>query len=198
MILRLVRENRSWGYDQSHGVPTYFGGRLIVRDLELMGLLDRQIAELDEQIREATEPLLLELKRLQSIPGVKSITAQEFSAEMGPDMGRFGSAKRLSSWAGVAPGNNESVGKRRKGRTGKSDRYLRRVLAQCAWAARCSPLETTSATSSPRGRPRRATVAVQRPSKYLTIYSGTFWLLISLGISWHIPEKMVQNFRPGT
>ncbi len=35
-------------------------------------------------------------------------------------------------------------------------------------------------------------------SKYLTIYSGTFWLLISLGISWHIPEKMVQNFRPGT
>ncbi len=37
-----------------------------------------------------------------------------------------------------------------------------------------------------------------RDSKYLTIYSGTFWLLISLGISWHIPEKMVQNFRPGT
>ncbi len=36
------------------------------------------------------------------------------------------------------------------------------------------------------------------PLKYLTIYSGTFWLLISLGISWHIPEKMVQNFRPGT
>ncbi len=35
-------------------------------------------------------------------------------------------------------------------------------------------------------------------AKYLTIYSGTFWLLISLGISWHIPEKMVQNFRPGT
>ncbi len=35
-------------------------------------------------------------------------------------------------------------------------------------------------------------------TKYLTIYSGTFWLLISLGISWHIPEKMVQNFRPGT
>ncbi len=35
-------------------------------------------------------------------------------------------------------------------------------------------------------------------AKYLTIYSGTFWLLISLGISWHIPGKMVQNFRPGT
>ncbi len=39
---------------------------------------------------------------------------------------------------------------------------------------------------------------VMRHSKYLTIYSGTFWLLISLGISWHIPGKMVQNFRPGT
>ncbi len=40
--------------------------------------------------------------------------------------------------------------------------------------------------------------AYNQAVKYLTIYSGTFWLLISLGISWHIPEKMVQNFRPGT
>ena len=51
-------------------------------------------------------------------------------------MTRFGAASRLSAWAGLSPGNNESAGKRRKGRTRRGNRYLRRVLVQCAWATR--------------------------------------------------------------
>src|SRR5262245_50194002 len=51
-------------------------------------------------------------------------------------MSRFGSATRLTAWAGMAPGNNESAGKRRRGRSRKGNRYLRRILVQCAWAAR--------------------------------------------------------------
>jgi transposase len=121
------------------GQFTEHHGRLIQGELELMELLERQIIELDEQIREATAPFALELELLQSIPGVKSITARDIIAEIGADMSRFGSATRLSSWAGVAPGNNESAGKRRKGRTRKGNRYLRRVLVQCAWAARKTP-----------------------------------------------------------
>jgi hypothetical protein len=54
-------------------------------------------------------------------------------------MSRFGSATRLSSWAGVCPGNNESAGKQRRGHMRKGNRYLRRVLVQCAWAARKTP-----------------------------------------------------------
>ena len=72
---------------------------------------------LDEQIRQATEPFAPQLEQLQSIPGIKAITARDIIAEIGADMRRFGSATRLSSWAGVSPGNNESAGKRRKGRT---------------------------------------------------------------------------------
>ena len=64
---------------------------------------------------------------------------RDITAEIGTERRRFGSAKRLSSWAGVSPGNNESAGKRRKGRTRKGNRYLRRVLVQCAWAARKTP-----------------------------------------------------------
>jgi transposase len=55
------------------------------------------------------------------------------------EMGRFCSTTRVSSWVGVSPGNHESAGKRRKGRTGKGNWYLRRVLAQCAWTARKTP-----------------------------------------------------------
>ncbi len=118
------------------GQFTEHHGRLIQGALELMELLERQIADLDEQIRQATEPFASQREQLQSIPGIQAVTARDIIAEIGADMSRFGSATRLSSWAGVSPGNNESAGKRRKGRTRKGNRYLRRVLVQCAWAAR--------------------------------------------------------------
>ena len=54
-------------------------------------------------------------------------------------MSRFGSDARPASWAGVCPENEESAGKRRRGCTRKGNRYLRRVLVQCAWAARKTP-----------------------------------------------------------
>jgi len=114
-------------------------GRLIQGALALMELLERQIADLDEQIRQATEPFDPQLEQLQSMPGVKAITARDIIAEIGTERRRFGSATRLSSWAGVSPGNNARAGKRRKGRTRKGHRYLRRVLVPCAWAARKTP-----------------------------------------------------------
>ena len=104
------------------GQCTEHHGRLIQGELALMELLERQSADLDEQIRQATEPCAPQREQLQSIPGVKAITARDIIAEIGPEMRRFGSAKRLSSWAGMAPGNNESAGKRRKGRTRKGNR----------------------------------------------------------------------------
>lgn len=121
------------------GQFTAHHGRLIPGELALMELLERQIADLDEQIRQATEPFAPQLEQLHSIPGIKGITARDISAEIGTDMRRFGSAKRFASWAGVSPGNNERAGKRRTGRTGQGNRSLRRVLVQCAWAARKTP-----------------------------------------------------------
>jgi hypothetical protein len=50
-------------------------------------------------------------------------------------MGQFPSADHLASWAGLSPGNHESAGKRRSGRTTKGNRWLRQVLVQAAWAA---------------------------------------------------------------
>jgi transposase len=118
------------------GQFTAHHGRLIALALEVIDLMNRQIAELDQQIGELITPLYPQIEQLISIPGVEATSARMILAEIGIDMSRFGSDARLASWAGVCPGNHESAGKRRRGHTRNGNRYLRRVLVQCAWAAR--------------------------------------------------------------
>ena len=118
------------------GQFTEHHARLIGGALELVDVLGRQIAEIDQALQELLSEVAPQLEQLESIPGVSDITARDIVAEIGLDMSRFGSAARLVSWAGLSPGNNESAGKRRKGRTRKGNKYLRRVLVQCAWATR--------------------------------------------------------------
>jgi len=107
---------------------------LLRLNVQSVDLLDRQIAELDERIGTVIEPLRDQLEQLKTIPGVKETAARTVIAEIGTDMSRFVSAGRLSSWAGLCPGNNESAGKRKSGRTRRGNRYLRRILVQSAWA----------------------------------------------------------------
>ena len=71
-------------------------------------------------------------RQLQTLPGCGPLAAAAVLAEIGPDMERFGSARRLASWAGVCSGNRESAGKRGSGRTRKANRYLRRILCEIA------------------------------------------------------------------
>jgi transposase len=113
--------------------------RLIQGALALIDLLDRQIADLNQQIGDLMAPLTTQMEQLTSVPGVETTAARVILAEIGTDMSRFGADTRLASWAGMCPGNDESAGKRRRGRTRKGNRYLRRVLVQCAWAARKTP-----------------------------------------------------------
>jgi transposase len=73
--------------------------------------------------------------RLGTIPGVGKRAAEVIIAEIGADMSRFPTAAHLASWAGMAPGNNITGGKRGSGKTTKGDVWLRDILIQCAWAA---------------------------------------------------------------
>ena len=74
-------------------------------------------------------------ERLETIPGVGRQAAEVIVAEIGTDMTQFPTAGHLASWAGLCPGNNESAGKRRSGRTTKGSQWLRTTLVQVAWAA---------------------------------------------------------------
>jgi transposase len=97
--------------------------------------LDGSIAHLDQAIEEALRPFQEDLERLDTIPGVNQRSAQEILAEVGPDMSVFPSHAHLGSWAGVCPGNNQSAGKRKSGRTPSGNKWLRTCLLQSAHAA---------------------------------------------------------------
>jgi transposase len=97
-------------------------------------LFNEQIGKLDDQIRQATTELGMDdaLQRICTIPGVHEVSGRQILSEIGIDMSHFGSDKRLASWATACPGNNQSAGKRRSGRTRKGNRYLRRIIVECA------------------------------------------------------------------
>ena len=92
---------------------------------------DRVTAELEARLQEEADALAY----LDTIPGVNERIAQIIIAEIGPDMTRFPSAKHLASWAGLCPGNHESAGKRRSGKTRKGSRWLRQALTEAAHGA---------------------------------------------------------------
>jgi transposase len=121
------------------GQFTTHHGTLLAMLLELMEVLDRQIATLDQQIGALVAPLQAQIAQLDSIPGVDITVARDLLAEIGTDISCFGGAARLASWAGVCPGNHESAGKRYRGKTRKGHHYLRRGLVQGAWGARKTP-----------------------------------------------------------
>ncbi len=92
--------------------------------------------KIGEEVESAPDPFVGEaVKLLDTIPGVAERVAEIIVAEIGVEMERFPTDKHLASWAGMCPGNNESAGKRKSGKTGKGNRYLRAALVQAAWAA---------------------------------------------------------------
>jgi transposase len=97
--------------------------------------LEAFVAEFGQRITEKLAPFAQEVELLKTIPGIQDRTAQVLLAEIGPDLKPFPTSAHLASWAGVCPGNNESAGKRRSGRTRKGNQWLRSALIQMAWAA---------------------------------------------------------------
>lgn len=97
--------------------------------------LDETIARFDEQIEAYCRPFEEAVVLLDTIPGVARQTAEIIVSEIGTDMNRFPTADHLAAWAGVAPGNNESGGKRRRSKRRKGNKPLGAALNQAAHAA---------------------------------------------------------------
>lgn len=108
---------------------------LVARHLAVIDFFDEAVGQVDAEIAERTRPFEEQMARLDTIPGVARRTAEVFIAEVGTDMSRFPTAAHLAAWAGLAPGNNESAGKRRSGTTRKGNPSLRTCMAQAANAA---------------------------------------------------------------
>lgn len=97
--------------------------------------LEERIEALSKEIEKISEPYKEEVELLKTIPGVGEHIAVCIISEIGVDMQQFASHKHLASWAGISPGNNESAGKNRSGRTRQGNKWLKTKLVEGAWSA---------------------------------------------------------------
>jgi transposase len=107
---------------------------MLAEHLAYIDFLDEAIAQVSAEIAERLRPIAEVMERLDTIPGVGPYLAEALIAEIGTDMSRFPTPAHLASWAGMCPGNQESVGKRRSGRTRKGSPWLRALLVKAAHA----------------------------------------------------------------
>jgi transposase len=108
---------------------------LIAHQLAHLDGLDELIDQLSQEIAERLGPFQDTIERLDAVSGIGQRTAEIVLAEIGTDVARFPTAAHLASWAGLCPGNNQSAGKRKNGKTTKGDVWLRSALIEAAQAA---------------------------------------------------------------
>jgi len=94
-----------------------------------------RIATYDAFLGDRLAPYREPIDRLCTVPGVDQNAARAILIELGPDIGVFPSVQHCAAWAGLCPGNHQSAGKRRPGRTRKGNAFLRRLLVECAHGA---------------------------------------------------------------
>ena len=154
--LPALREALEGRFDAEH---TLVVGRILAH----IDYLDEAIDDLSTAIEAQLGPLAPTVELLCTIPGLARRAAEVIIAETGGDMTAFPSAKHLASWAGMCPGNDESAGKRRSGKTRKGSKWLSQTLVECAKSANRTK-DTYLAAQYRRLRARRgankATIAV--------------------------------------
>lgn len=147
---------------------------------QMMQVMLKHIDELATHIKELDDTIDRHMKddekvasaRIQEITGIGNTSAEAIISVIGTDMSRFPTDSHLSSWSGLCPGNNESAGKRKSGKTRKGNALLRSTLVVCAHSAVKHKQSYFSAQfqriSAHRGK-KRAYVAVAH-SMLIAIY----------------------------
>lgn len=154
------------------GITTPLQRKLLAQIIDHIDDLNRRIGELDELVQEYMAEYEAAIEAIDEIPGIARRSAEVILAEIGLDMSRFPSAAHLCSWAGVCPGNYQSAGRRKHGKTTKGNKALKTILTQCAKSAKTVKSSYFFAQyqriSARRGK-NRATLAVAH-SMLIAIY----------------------------
>jgi transposase len=167
----LLREALAGHFDEHHRL--WIGAILAHIDF-----LDEQIARLSVMIEEQIRPFASQVELLCTITGIQRRGAECILAEIGADMTCFVTARHLASWAGQCPGNDQSAGKRRSGRTREGSKWLDFALEEAAMSAirvKDCYLEAQYRRLKPRRGHKRALGAVQH-----TILTA-IWYMLSTG-----------------
>jgi transposase len=108
---------------------------LFRQNYEDLELITRQQQECVKEMERICDSLYQqELELLCTVPGIQKLSAMTIIAEVGVDLKSFATAASLVGWAGLRPRNDESNKKVKSRKITKGDKYVRRILVQCAWA----------------------------------------------------------------
>lgn len=149
--------------------------------LRRLDQLEQDIAMIDERIDAKLEPYREEFERLQEIPGVDRVGAATMIAELGVDMTIFPSERHAAAWAGVAPGNHESAGNKKRETTRKGNPHLMTALVQaavCAARTKGTYLRSKYWKLVPRIGKKRAAMAIAHKiliAAYFMLRDGTHY-----------------------
>jgi transposase len=130
-----LKRKRAQLVESLHGRVTEHHRFLLKLHLDTLESLQQRIAEVDQRLGDALTPFREAVQRLETIPGVSTITAQVIVAEIGLDMSRFPTHGHLVSWAGLCPRSDKSAGKSRSTKLRKGAPWLKAVIVQAAWGA---------------------------------------------------------------
>lgn len=128
-----------------------------------------------------------ELRNLQTIPGVKERSATSIIAEVGTDMNHFQTPKKLVSWVGLRPRNEESAGKIKSRRITHGNKFLRKTMIECAWEssrAKGSFFAEFLYRQCAQRRKNRMKVQVAIARKMLV----TVWYILRYGVAYIKPS----------
>jgi transposase len=140
--------------------------------------LDEQIDRLSDAIEEQIRPFAPAVELLCTIVGIQRRGAECIIGEIGADMSAFASARHLASWAGQCPGNDQSAGKRRSGKTRNGSKWLDFALEEAAMAA-IRVKANYPAAQYRRLKPRRGHKRALGAVKHTLICS--IWHMLSTG-----------------
>src|SRR5438093_10897148 len=157
---------------------------LLELQLQRLEAAEKDLAALEQRIRQKLEPYAAQLALLDEIPGVDWTLAAVIIAELGVDMTVFGNVSQLASWAGVCPGNNESAGKRTSSRIPSGNVYLKSGLVEAANAA-----------ARAKGLPERQIFPSQGAARVQAGHGGDRPQDLGRDLSHAFPASLLQRLR---
>jgi len=136
VIAHNLKASREQIIDDLNGVLSPIQRKMMRVLLDHIDELNRHIGELDDDIDNFMKPKEKDaVSMLEEMPGIGTRSAQAIISVIGIDMERFPTDAHISKWAGLCPGNNESAGKRKSGKTSKGNQLLRSTMIVCAHSA---------------------------------------------------------------
>lgn len=173
IIAHNLKANKEQIIDDLNGVMSPLQRRMMKELLAHLDELNKHIKNLNDEIDNFMKPEEKQASQaIQDITGIGNTSAQAIISVIGTDMTQFPTDRHISSWAGLCPGNNESAGKRKSGKTRKGNSLLRTTLITCTHSAvrnKKSYFYAQFMRISAHCNPKRAYVAVAH-SMLIAIY----------------------------